>query len=155
MKRVHTAQQSWPWGGCGEAAIALWRPLARLQAGIPMGAIAAVLALPVQSSSTPTLSQPTLAQRADCRQVALAQGAPFFYTLPQQSVSPNELLPRWTRVSLANNGQTMRGGDGRNYYFVSYPYGGSNTIAGYIPVQWAGGNGGNRNTLELCRRRMW
>lgn len=95
-----------------------------------------------------------LAQQGECRQVALAGGAPFYSTLPQPQRTPVDFLAKGARVSYIAN--SVRGGDGQYYQFVTSPFGGRNTVTGYIPVQYTDRNGAFRNTLEACRRRiMW
>lgn len=113
-----------------------------------------------QASPKTATFQPTspilLAQRLECRQVAPAQGAPFYSSLPQQQRPPYDYLPQGARVSVDLTSSAIRAPDGRNYQFVTYPFNGRNTVTGYIPVQIQSQNGQTRNTLEACRRKiMW
>jgi len=123
-----------------------------------MGGILAAIAHPARSLSpveTETVDVPILvAQRLECRQIAPERGASFYSTLPQYRRAASDILPRGSRVSVDVTSGSILAPDGQYYQFVTYPYGSSNTVTGYIPLQTQTSNG-VRNTFEQCRRRMW
>lgn len=124
--------------------------------GLAIASTIATGRLPSAVAQSVLRSPQLLAQRLECRQVVPQRGAAFYSTLPQsQQASPSDYLPRDSRVSVDVTSTAIQAPDGRFYQFVTYPFGAQNTVAGYIPVQTQTPNGGLRNTLEPCRRRMW
>jgi len=123
-----------------------------------VGVIAIVGGICPVAIAQPFQPQPPLllAQQFECRQVVIEGGAPIFATLPQRPTTPSDFLQKGTRVSVDLTVSPIQAGDGRAYRFVTYPFGGQNTRAVYMPTQFVDRNGVFTGTLGNCRRKvMW